>query len=298
MKERTMDNVCECEVCHGPGSFHESDGRVLCVPHRREARRAGVRSTVVTSVPKHYERGPRPRVPHELHGEVNDAAAELTATDSLVALLARLHSAIDVQAANPSTPDGYPVSTPGAVERSGAPATPLDPATLVELSDDALRSLCRKHGVMIEDGWTAGDVAAALAEATSPVSLWSVESAVVARQAHSDAYARGVVVVVRLVVDAVAKLHAAAARLDELERGRIPLADKVDIDGGPKCWALARVGGYEPFYAHRVVEGENRPLGRWAYEFAVRHGRLPNLTECRQHLGGRKVYVKAKRVER
>lgn len=290
-----MDNGGECEVCHGPGSLDEDDGRVLCRPCRRGARRAGVRSTVVHSVPKHYERGPRPQVPHELHGVVNDAAAQLTATDTLVALLARLHAAIDVQAANPSTPDGYPVSTPGAVERSGAPATPLDPATLVELSDDALRSLCRKHGVTIGDGWTAGDVADALAEATSRVSLWSVESAVVARQAHSDAYARGVVVAVRLVADAVTKLNAAAARLDELERARKPLADKVDLDGGPHCWALARVGGHEPLYKHRVIDGEPRPLGRWAYDFATRHDRVPNLTECRQHLTGRKVYVKAKR---
>lgn len=70
-----MDTKTECEVCRGPGSLGDEDGRVLCVPCRRGVRRAGVRSTVVSSVPKHYERGPRRQVPHELHGEVNVAAA-------------------------------------------------------------------------------------------------------------------------------------------------------------------------------------------------------------------------------
>lgn len=288
-----MDNGGECEVCHGPGSLGDEDGRVLCVPHRRERRRLNLPPAVVHSVPKRYEHGPRrrPQLDVDRHAALDVAVARLSDTAGLAAMALKLHEAINIEAASPSIPDGYPTSTPGAEDRSGRSVGPLDRVALLELPVVKLYALADRHHVAVAAGWTIGELVDALVDATSRVTLTSVEGAVAARGAHKDEYATALTNALTFIEDAAKALNAAAARLGDLEEFR-RTALLSDVAVAPGCWAMARVGSWEPVHATVDVQGEPRPLGYWAYKFQRAHGRLPNLDECRKHQSGRRVYAK------
>lgn len=91
---------------------------------------------------------------------------------------------------------------------------------------------------------------------------------------------------------AVVHVQGLAANLDAIDR----LADDKDLNPEPGCWAMARIGHWEPVHRSGDVGGrlkEARPLGRWAYDFTVNEGRLPTPEECRAHAEGRRVRLRA-----
>lgn len=70
---------------------------------------------------------------------------------------------------------------------------------------------------------------------------------------------------------------------------------KPKTEGAAGCEVMKRYGVWEPIFRETDLGGVlNRKyhLGRWAYDFAVRYGRLPIEHECRAHIEGRKVRVK------
>lgn len=190
------------------------------------------------------------------HRDIDRALASIAATD-LADLGRRLHTLVDLNRAHPSTPDGYPSSTLGA----GTPtihAHTLDP-----------------------DG---------------EITLTSVEAAANARTTHRDPLERAEQHAVQHLCLAAENLALAEQHLRRADQLRANRPDRPDAD--PGCWAMARVGGWEP--VHRVTDladildrplDEPRPLGRWAYDFARRVGRLPSIEECRRRRDGRKVMV-------
>jgi hypothetical protein len=78
-------------------------------------------------------------------------------------------------------------------------------------------------------------------------------------------------------------------------RNELALLARLDIAEPPaetpQCWAMARIGKDEDVFARRVIAGTGYSLGRWAYDWVGRHGRLPTEDECRAHAEGRKVRV-------
>lgn len=57
----------------------------------------------------------------------------------------------------------------------------------------------------------------------------------------------------------------------------------------PGCWALERVGAWEPALYNVDLDGEVRRVGTWAYRFHRTHGRIPTLEECKRHTRGQRI---------
>lgn len=67
-------------------------------------------------------------------------------------------------------------------------------------------------------------------------------------------------------------------------------------EGEPGCEVIAFAGGWEPVYRESDVAGvlpRRYRLGRWAFDFVTRAGRLPSRAEVESYRQGRKVRVKA-----
>lgn len=82
------------------------------------------------------------------------------------------------------------------------------------------------------------------------------------------------------------------SRMDAIDR----LSDDKDLNPEPGCWAMARIGHWEPVHRSSDVGGrlrEAKPLGRWAYDFVWAMGRVPTPEECRARAEGRRVRLKA-----
>lgn len=194
------------------------------------------------------------------HADIDRSIAVITSVD-LGELGRRLHALVELNRTHPSTPDGYPTSTPGAPTPTSRPRTDTDP-------DDQ-------------------------------IALTSVEAATHARRNHHDPLAaaeRHATEMLRVAADA---LTAAGAHLARADQHRTTRPDE-GLNPEPGCWAMARIGAWEP--VHRTTNladilahplDEPRPLGRWAYDFARRQGRLPTADECRRHRDGKKVMVAA-----
>jgi hypothetical protein len=191
-----------------------------------------------------------------IHKEIDRAIASLRAVD-LDDLGRRLHDLHELNVRNPSRPDGYPSSTPGAPVPSASAPPPL--------SDDD--------------------------EDEGPVDLTSVEAAALARGDHNDPMQRSEYHARQSVRDAAADLAVALAHLAKTEAHRRPPATPA---GG--CWVMGRVGGWDEAYCSSdlhefLAKALDKPqtFGRWAYDFVRRNGRLPTLDERRAHQNGDKV---------
>lgn len=71
---------------------------------------------------------------------------------------------------------------------------------------------------------------------------------------------------------------------------------KPETEGAAGCEIMKRYGVWEPIYRETDLKGllpRKFFLGRWVYDFAARHGRLPIEHECRAHIEGRIVKVRA-----
>lgn len=118
----------------------------------------------------------------------------------------------------------------------------------------------------------------------------SVERVAAARLRHSDP--TGDLVAAALVHLANA---ARSARSIDVVLAKIAATYGDVANAGPVvgCWALDRVGGWEPVHATIVIDAQSYALGRWAYDYHRRQGTLPTLAQCRAHVGGRRVFVSA-----
>ncbi len=87
-------------------------------------------------------------------------------------------------------------------------------------------------------------------------------------------------------------IGALRSRLNAIDR----LTDDSDLDPEPQCWAMKRIGVFEPAIVTSDAKGaikEPKPWGRWAYDFALATGEPPTLEQCRAHAEGRRVRLKA-----
>lgn len=120
--------------------------------------------------------------------------------------------------------------------------------------------------------------------------LTPTEAAASSREtARLDDYDHTVQTALGYLADAERALHAARNRLATLAT----IQDPGNLrPTQPGCWALNRIGAWEPVHRRTIIDGEPRDLGRWAYDFHRTTGRLPSLDECRRHQDGRKIRVK------
>lgn len=160
------------------------------------------------------------------------------------------------------------------------------------------------------DGWSegAGDggngsgpkVTVDLEDGTrDTVDVTAVELAVMRRERPvADPYRTGVRRASQAFQNAVRQLDQCLKALDALDL----LDDLRDDDAGlapdPGCWAMARVDSWEPIFRRTKIGNRYFELGRWAYDFVGRAGRLPTEEECRRHAEGRKVMLPAAVVTR
>lgn len=94
------------------------------------------------------------------------------------------------------------------------------------------------------------------------------------------------------LLQAVTSLGAMRSRLNAIDR----LTDDSDLNPEPGCWAMARVGVYEPAHVMSDAKGaiaEPRPWGRWAHDYVLATGQVPTVEQCRDHAEGRRVKLKA-----
>lgn len=255
-----MTYIDRCSSCGTPldPSIVMLSGKTICTPCRREMSRAVV-PTVSLPPSRPAEHGDivRPVLNREAHRRLDFDLEGLEGVD-LYELVGVLHRAINVAAANPSAADGFPTSVPGA-----APSTTI---TMIDLGptfegDD-------EHG---------------------PVNLTPVEAAVHARAlARRDKFDHQLEQTLAFFGDASRALRAAANGIAQLAKLQ---QDAGLAEGEQGCWALARVGSWEPVRSTVVVGGEPRPLGRWAYDFHRSTGRLPSIPECRAHVQGKRVVI-------
>lgn len=192
---------------------------------------------------------------HPHHTEVDRAITTIHDTD-LDELGRQLHTLIELNRDHPSTPDGFPATTSGA-----SPSTSRRP-----VDDDS-------------------------------VDLTSVEAAADARPLHRDPLLTAERRARQALTRAAHNLDTAQAHLRHAEQLR---HTTLVHNPEPGCWIMHRIGAWEPI--HRVTDftdifarplDEPRAVGRWAYDFARRVGRLPTIDECRRHQRGDKVMVAA-----
>jgi hypothetical protein len=123
------------------------------------------------------------------------------------------------------------------------------------------------------------------------VPVTSVEAAVFARaNPQRDKEADAVRDALRALEDAVEALRRLRHRLDLVDAVR----SDDDLTPEPGCWAMARVDVWEPIHRKTFHGGEERALGRFAYDFLRRTGRLPSLPECKAHAEGRRIHLDAR----
>lgn len=187
-----------------------------------------------------------------------------------------------------------PLPTRAQVAKLGAMVADMP----VERITDRLAVLVereRRHGTNVPDGMPRSSMAGGSSGGGptvlvdgDQVPVTSVEAAVIARERPPVDRQR------RAVLEAVDALGAA---LDALRRAehRLNLVDALrsdeELTPEPGCWAMARVGAWEPVHRKTFVGDEERALGRFAYDFVRRAGRLPTIEECRAHSEGRRIHL-------
>lgn len=255
--------MSECSRCGTP----IDDDLELCRLCTRELRRGRVVVSQLSFKPKPEEKESRMGqvFPEDqargLHAGIDRSLSVLSSID-VVELGRKLHELVALDVSNPTAPDGFPTSTPGAsVEGrpSSGPVACVDPKT----------------GDMRHDfGETC--------EHCEPTAGWPVERAVEVRQSRAlDEVHMKLELALGYLGDAANALKGALNKAAEVERVRATAGLQ---PGAPGCWALERIGAWEPVLHRVLVEGQERPLGSWAYKFYRRNGRVPNRNECREHV--------------
>lgn len=201
-----------------------------------------------------------------LHGEIDRAMSLLSALD-VASISRKMHELVELDARNPSAPDGFPSSVPGASVEIKAPSVPrscVDPVT---------NTLRHPFGEICDE--------------CAPVGWTPVERAGNARQGKDlDEVHRKVEAALGYLSDAANALRGAVNKMADVDKIR----DTAGLQPGePGCWALDRIGAWEPVLHRVMVDGVERPLGTWSYGFYRRNGRVPNRNECREHVAGRRV---------
>jgi hypothetical protein len=206
-----------------------------------------------------------------LHAEVDRAVAVLASVD-LVELGRKLHEMVSVDVRTSSAADGFPKSVPGA-SPSTRPAPTPEPCV-----DPKTRRWRHELGEVCDE--------------CTPVMLNPVERAVSARAGRDlDEYHRKLEAALGYLSDAANALRGAINKLADVDRIR----DTAGLQpGDPGCWALERIGAWEPVLHRVVVDGVERPLGTWAYGFYRRNGRVPNRHECKDHVANPSGKVKVR----
>jgi hypothetical protein len=201
-----------------------------------------------------------------LHSEIDRAASLLLGLD-VETISRRLHELVELDVRNPSAPDGFPTQVPGAsVETRPAPV--LQPCV-----DPETTELRHPYGEICDE--------------CAPVGWTTVERAGNARRGKDlDEVHRKVEAALGYLTDAANALRGAVNKMADIDK----LRDTAGLQSGePGCWALDRIGAWEPVLHRAMVDGVERPLGTWAYGFYRRNGRIPNRNECREHVAGRRV---------
>lgn len=263
-----------CRRC-GAGVVADEDEQ-MCSLCLRETRRNRIPMTNLhdPAPPPAPAAASEPIIDPALHRLVDRYLARLDGID-LDRLGRQLHSAINVDRANPSAPDGFPTSTPGA--------NPY-------VEPRPLRGGVRGEPCAVEEppGHRCPHVFPC-PEHDRAMKTTTVEAAVFAGRGPIDEYHRKVDAVLGYLADASGALAGAMTKLADLEQ----LQDDAGLQpGDPGCWAMERLGQWEEVHATVVIEGEPRRLGNWAYRFHREHGRLPTVAECKMRADGRKVMVK------
>lgn len=202
---------------------------------------------------------------HITHDTLNDALLQLGEIDQ-AELGRRLHALLDLDRTHHSRPDGYPTSTPGAEPSS----TVAPPRNLSEAPPgDRTEAAAWAHGAWRDQ----------IHKQLYDAAVHFIEAA---------NHLRGAYIVATRPVPA------------------LPLAKPgktAPVNNDRQCWIMATIGHHEP--AYRVTDFEGalangvrladgpRPVGRWAYDFVRRSGRLPSDIEKRAHAQGRNVNVPA-----
>lgn len=177
----------------------------------------------------------------------------------------RLKAALRRERNNRADPDGFAQGTSGDGGSGGGPKITVD----------------------LEDG------------TRDTVDVTAVELAVMRRERPTaDPYRTGVRRAAKSFEQAARQLDQCLKALDALDL----LDDLRDDDAGlapdPGCWAMARVDSWEPIFRRTKIGNRYFELGRWAYDFLGRAGRLPTTDECKRHAEGRKVMLPAAVVTR
>lgn len=174
-------------------------------------------------------------------------------------LTAELAALVHLCREHPSTPDGFGTMASGA-DRSATTSGGGKP----ELDEDG--------------------------NPLPPVELTSVERAVDGRRQHRDPLERAALDGVRGAEVAIRGLQAIAAAIVAAQAARKPEEGAGEVG----CWVMARIGVHEPMHRTSTLGGlldVERPLGRWAYDFAREVGRLPTADECQTHAEGHAVVL-------
>lgn len=210
------------------------------------------------------------------HRIIDTHIATLTRSN-LIDLARRLHDAVEREARHPSRPDGYPTRTPGA----SAPTGP-SPSTIC--------SKCNGSGTVAGIEGEAIDCPACDGIGNLAGDDTTVELAAEARHHWHDAHHTLTRNAIRHLTRAATDLAALNNILDQIDRLRTPDHQRPDSNYA-RCWAMDRIGVYEPVFARPTIDGQPTPLGSWAYKFWRRHSRLPTIAECEQRAAGKRVRI-------
>jgi len=288
----TTATTTDC-ACGNPITIDDGSGQ--CTPCRRDNRRNSITPNRLHDIePTATTPAARPVIDRERHRTVDRAMARLTAVDELLTLARSLHHAINVDASNPSNPDGYPTSTPGARPATGRTPAATNP-NCTECRAASERTPCGKHQTPRADCDECRRTLAACDEHGN-VTLTTVEAGTARllnpptrRSEDRDRYHD-------LTQQALTNIERAGAAIAGATEAIAQLAKLQDAaglkDGEPGCWALARVASWEPIHATVIIDGDPRPLGKWAWELYRRTGQLPTLTDCRRHLAGQRIVTR------
>lgn len=191
---------------------------------------------------------------------------------NLIDIARRLHDAIEREARHPSRPDGYPTRTPGASAPTGPGSNPICPTC----NGTTTTTNCPDCDGL---GYLGGTDT-------------SVERAAEARHHWHDEHHTLTRNAIRHLTRAATDLAALNNILDQIDRLRTPDRQRPDSNYA-RCWAMDRIGVYEPVLARPNINGQPTPLGSWAYKFWRRHQRLPTIAECEQRAAGKRVRIGA-----
>ena len=206
-----------------------------------------------------------------------DSHIATIANSNITDIARRLHDAIEREARHPSRPDGYPTRTTGASAPTGPNGNPVCHTcggTGTHTDDHGTHTHCHTCAGL---GYLGGTDT-------------SVERAAEARTHWHDEHHTLTSNAIRHLAHAATGLAALTNILDQIDRLRTPDHQRPDSNYA-RCWAMDRIGVYEPVFARPDINGQPTPLGSWAYKFWRRHNRLPTIAECEQRAAGKRVRI-------